>query len=497
MHLNPTIEKFYTSILDYAGLGVEEGVIFLKNEKLPPFQIEDRPVALPYLELLKNPGDKVFFHLLNESYSSPETAVFDLYKDMLVFELNLKLSSLLVSLITLGSDPQMQSMIKSSELIKLVSNIGEVDHSVVDAVLNIVKTGIRKHSESFIFDLFLKKNGSIKGTPYGAIGKINFRLYEEAKRSLESREKEYKLYGTKFRKKDLLALTSVLEAIFPNIEDTEYYAEGTDNKIFRYLNAMLKTAYLVSDRMNHIAGLLEELKLPALCADEIYSNHNWVDYLEKLYGMSAEIRLIPHQEDMSVEANRLKLDESKANKAQPYIEQQPQPYSNPQAGFNPAEVAQPQQQPQVQQPQVQQPRQLTPEEIVRGNLGANQPTYNPMMMNLLQQPMLSQPQPQLPAWLMAEQLREQMQQLNNQQQRDNQLTPEAMIQAMTGQQVNPQMNPHMQQLLAQQQQQQMNPAMQQLLQQQMLQNLLNQQNQPTGNLQLNPHFAGPVVAPWN
>lgn len=477
MNLNPVIERFYLGILDYADLKIENDVITSKNPRLGDFTVDGKEIALPYFELMKDPKGKMFFHLLNENYASPENAVFNNYSNMLSFVINTRLAHMIITMITLASEIQMQKKITSTKLIDLVAALGEMDVSVVESFQKVLKAALAKNKYAPLFEIFLKKNGEIDGTPYAAIGKVNFKFFEELRKATDSTEKGYTLFDVKVRKKDVLALYSIMEAIFPNIDKKDYYIEGTDNKIFRYLNVLLKTSYLVTSRLNEIGELVTAINEPALAAEELISNHKWVDDLETLYGMAAEIRLIPSQVDINVEAKRIKADESKA--AQAAIQQPVQPPS-----FNPTLVPQVQQ-PQVQQtiPQAQQPQQLTPEDIIRGNL---QPQMNPMMgmMNPMMQPtmnpMMMGMQTTMPSWVQAELMKEQQQKLQQQ------------FQQQPLQQ--PMMNPAMMAAMQQQQQQQM--LQQQLMQQQMNPMMMGMQPQQQG-LQLNPHFAGQVTAPWN
>ncbi len=144
--LNPVIEQFYLSLLDYSGLKLQDNVIVQKNEKLGEFTIDDKFLALPYMEQLKNPQGKSFFHLLNENYTSPETTLFCMFKNRLILELNLRFTSLVTSLIAVGSDVMMQQRIRSTELINVITTIGETDHSVIEAFLSMVKAStIRTH----------------------------------------------------------------------------------------------------------------------------------------------------------------------------------------------------------------------------------------------------------------------------------------------------------------------------------------------------------------
>lgn len=485
--LNPVIESFYLSVLDYAGLKLEDNIIVQKNPKLGEFTIDDKYIVLPYLEQLKNPGGNSVFHLLNENYTSPETTLFNQFKNRLILELNLRFTSLVTSLIAVGSDVMMQQRIKSSKLIDIITTIGETDHSVIEAFLGMVKASTKQNKEAYIVDIFLKKNGEVNGTPYAAIGKLNFRLYEEVKRALESQDKDYRVFGTKVRKKDLMTVYNVMVALFKDIDDKEAYVEGTDNKVFRYLNILLKTSYILSNRINEVADMLDELKEPSLNVDEIRGNHDWVEPLSKLQGMVSEIRLIPNQTDMGTEAKRLVIDESKAAATPP-----------PQQSFNPAMVQQTTQQP-IQQPMQQptqpitqpyatqqpmQPQAMSPEDIIRnranGMMGAVPNMAMPMQQMM---PMQMQVNPMMvnqatPAWMQAELMKNQM----AQNQQNGQIMDPNMLAALQQQQLLQQQ----QQLLQQQAMAaQMNPNMA------MLQQNLGMMQVPMmqqGGIQLNPMF---------
>ena len=155
--LNPVIESFYLSVLDYAGLKLEDNIIVQKNPKLGEFTIDDKYIVLPYLEQLKNPGSNSVFHLLNENYTSPETTLFNQFKNRLILELNLRFTSLVTSLIAVGSDVMMQQRIKSSKLIDIITTIGETDHSVIEAFLGMVKASTKQNKEAYIVHLTYQK----------------------------------------------------------------------------------------------------------------------------------------------------------------------------------------------------------------------------------------------------------------------------------------------------------------------------------------------------
>lgn len=408
--LNPIIEKFYLSILSYAGLCYDDNIIKNTNNDFGPITIDGKYLTLPYFDNLKNPNGRMIFHPLNENYTNPENTVFNFYKKRLVLELNLKLSYIIINLITVASDVQMQQKIKSSKLINIISNIGETDMILIENFANVMRASKKINSESFLFDIFLKKNGEINGTPYAAIGKINFIAANEIAKSLEEKDREYKVFGYKLRKKDLLALLNIFNILFPDFGDKVKYMEGTDNKIFRYTNILLKTSYMIAERLNELCNLMEELKEPTLKLVDSYSDLDWVSTLEDLYGMANEIRLIPNQLDLSVESqHKLNVDESRSA-----IAEAAQSVSRTE--FTPAAV--PAQQPQVQQQTIQQqqsqPQALSAEDIIKGNLMMpNSPTtmmpgMMPGMVPAMTPGMMQQQYFSQPTWIQQEIMRSNM-----------------------------------------------------------------------------------------
>jgi hypothetical protein len=413
--LHPVMEKFYLSMLTYAGLTYDEAIIKNINHDLGPITIDGKSLTLPYFDNLKNPEGRLVFHPLNENYTSPENTVFNFYKKRLVLELNLKLSYMIINLMTIASDVQMQQKIKSSKLINIISNIGETDMVLIENFAHTMRASKKINSEAFLFDIFLKKNGEINDTPYGAIGKINFIAANEIAKSLEEKDREYKVFGYKLRKKDLLALSNIFNILFPDFTDKVKYTEGTDNKVFRYMNILLKTSFMISDRLNELCDLLEELKEPTLKLVDCYSDLEWVKTLEDLYGMATEIRLIPNQLDIAIESqnHKLHIDESRAAIAEAS-------QSVPSRTEFVPQVQQQQFQPPVQtQMQVQQPQQpqaLSAEDIIKGNLTMPNspvsmmpgmaPAMIPGMIPGMNMP--QQQQFQLPSWAVQETMRANM-----------------------------------------------------------------------------------------
>lgn len=411
MQLNPTLESFYVSILAYAGMRYDEGYIKNVNSKIGDITVDGKHLTLPYFDNLRNPQDRHIFHPLNENYTTPETAFTAIYKKRLTLELNLKLSAMIIGVLTLAADVHMQNKIKSPKLLSIVSEIGEIDMTTVEQFISIVKHSQKANDEGFLVDFHIKKNGQFKETPYAAIGKVNFILFNELNRSLETNEDGYRVFGYKTRKKDILALINVFNNIFPGLDKKEEYTIGTDFKVFRYFNALLLSTYFVAARVNEVADLIKAIKEPSLGVEEMTSDMDWATTIEEVYNLTTEIRAIPNQTNAKVESLSLKVKEPvSTNHPQATHMVTPVPPS-----FNPSNIPrsnQPNTSPQAtHQPeqQVQQPNQIpqapTPEDIVRGALQRQQMYQQPMMPHgypqsmqgypqQMQQPMMPQGYPQ-------------------------------------------------------------------------------------------------------
>ena len=309
--MNKTMESFYLSVATYAGLKLDENNNLVNlNDKLGAFTLDNKPMALPYRSVLANPDGRNIFHPLNENFATPTNAQFNLFKSKLTFELNLRFASLMFSLIRVCSDTMLQQRIKSPALVDMIASIGETDMTSVENLLRLIKACQNDSPEAFLFDIYLKRNGEIDGVPYTAVGKLNFYIYAELQKSLEVVEGRYTVQECKLRKKDVLALTSIMQAVFPEIGDNKYEV-GTDHKPFRMFNALLLTSYQVAKRLNDVAKMLEEVADPSMELETVTSDLEWSKYLETLYGMTNEIRLIPDQTNAVMEGTQLKLNEPK------------------------------------------------------------------------------------------------------------------------------------------------------------------------------------------
>lgn len=396
MNLNREIHEFYTGILKYAGLEEDDNnVITNANKALGEFSDAGKSISLPYFEVLKNPEGRSMFHLLNESYTNPDTKLFNKYKSRLLVEINMKLANLVINFIAVASDIQLQQKVKDSKLIELISSIKEVDPTTVEAFLGIITSSKKVNKEAFILDIVLEKNSTVGDDPYVAVGSIDCILHKEIERSLNSHDRDYKVFGHKVRKKDLISLSEIFSVLLPDSIDTDKYKIGTDVTVFRFLDVLLKTSYTVTSRVNEIVELLVKLEEPSLALEDASFDHSWTSLIETMYSMDKEIRIIPSQIDVSAEPSKLNVDTSKARRAPPPKKEEQSQREAP--------VYQSPREP-------EQPRQLSPEDIIKGNIRLQQyqqPVY-PQYPGYPQQPI--QPDIYTPNWIAMQNYAAQMRQ---------------------------------------------------------------------------------------
>lgn len=410
--------------MSYAGLDFNEELNYFVSQdpQLGDFKVHGKFVTLPTYENLKNDCNFTIMHPLNENYVKPESEFFLTYKKRLVAELNLRLSDLVVDIIHVAAEPELQIKIKDATLIDIISSVKTPDVKSVEDFLKVIKHSTERNDEGFIFDIFLNKNAKSKdkrAANHAAMGRIVFTLYEE----LTTNETPF---GIKIRKKDHHNFIELLRKIFPDIDVKENYTEYTDNQVFRYLTALLKTSYIVAHIIDSLSKTLHTSKIKDL-SEMKNIDLSWVKTLPEVYQLVNEIRKIPNQDDTledaikvkSHEPARLKLDESSVSQT-PNIQQSqnqsptyhqettPQPqtprqltaqeilsippqqpcvpmYNMPSAPLGyPNVYNQPQVQPPYQQQMAMQPpRQLTAEDILR------MPTHMPNAMPVMQQPDLT------------------------------------------------------------------------------------------------------------
>lgn len=404
------IEEFYLNLLDYAGLQYADGVIKNKDPSISDLKIDGEFLTLPYFENTKNPNGRRIFHILNESYTHPYTDAFNLFKTRLTVEVNLRICSLILNLITISTDSVLQQKIKNSEAASLLANLPSPDPAMIEMFVKSIKEMKQKYQEEFIVGFQTKIGGSIKGVPYKALCTVAFNYLKEVTTAIDNNVS--KIVDLKVRKKDLVYMDSLFRSIFEDPDNQEKYTGHSDSKVFRVLHSFLKATAIISNKINSVVECLSDIdgdigdKLK-----EVVTDTSFIDNMHKLEKYAKEIRLFDSDEKTSQTVEQVENKEA--------------PKFNPQM-LNPQPTIQP------VATQQQQNVQLSPEDIIRASISggaqypnAYVPVAQPQQMVPQYNPTMQMPQTQpIPNWMKAEMLKEQM--VNNPQLAQQMMQPQVM-----------------------------------------------------------------------
>lgn len=309
MHIK--LDEFYRSVLGCCGIKVTEDGQLLDDDNDPVVTKAGKQYYLPYKEVLKKPKGKQPYHPLNENYRKPESEAFNMTKTNLTMHANTCLVGIMSYLMGVGGDVDKCKLIKSTGLIEFFDGLDEIEIQTTDFfATKIFPRAIEANGVAAVFKIFVKKDGKIGDRDYKAIAKINFTLYDDICRALEEKGDYKILDGLKCRKKDLVIYKEIFERLIPNIDKPDTYMVGTDNKVFRLYNVLLKAIYPILAQINEYAELLEEDLGKTDDSTKTYNDLAWASLLEEIYKLTEEIERIPNQDDIAVEAKRLDVDES-------------------------------------------------------------------------------------------------------------------------------------------------------------------------------------------
>lgn len=287
--MNKTLEKFYTSLLKLMGCEYINNVIHWEGN---PVTLNDKKISLPYEEILRRPMGKTFMHPLHENFLKPESDMYKLIKKHILFNINLKLIEVFLKLIEIGSDPSQQQQVRDVELAQLLTELGETSIDQIDIIPKLVKK-IKNTDGSIFVGIFTKRNAKVNGTAYGAVGELDFAVYKAACAALTDGA-PYKLHGVTLRKQDLKMLVQLHLVTFPNTDDASEWRDVTDNKVFRQLDILLRSAFMLVNRLNKIIKLLKD---SGMGEDLVLFDTEVFDTLPELYEMTPVIRMIPNQDE--------------------------------------------------------------------------------------------------------------------------------------------------------------------------------------------------------
>ncbi len=286
---------FYKKIISYAGMSANDsGALHIDVlDTSTPVVVAGLPAYLPTKQNLKNPEGKSIFHPLNENWIKGESEAFKEYKKALLFKLNSNLVSLMIPLVQLATSIDLQQRLSADGLDGLLA-IGEADSKSLEIITKVLMAATKANPFGSVVDIYIKKGGTYNNQRFNSVGVVTFPMLKE---TFNRQERNEKLYGIKVRKHDYGLILNLINFLFPDNSKQEAYNDGSTSKTFRYMDALLRTSYKLSVRINQIvdmyAGVVPDI-------EGLKIDLSWADELSEWEHKVAEIRLVPNQDKPSV-----------------------------------------------------------------------------------------------------------------------------------------------------------------------------------------------------
>lgn len=329
------ILTLYKSVLEAGGLVVDPDGFVSANGTLmggntnTPVMVNGKRLVLPtaYHQSDPNKENKILFHPLSENILRGESEIITKFRSVLAIKLNFSFASIIAGLLDIAASVETHKRL-SPDQAEVLSVAKDADETMQGVFTQLCIKCISGENDASFVKFYLKRAGVIGGKKYSRAGIISFPFYEELKKDQET------YYGIKLRKKDRATLLALMEYIMPNIDKPEAYNRGSDSEVAPFFDALMKTFMGVASKINDIIELFKD-KIEG--AEVLITSSDWVDVFDNLACMISEIRKIPMQSGNEGEVKKTEV-------AQPQAAQQA-----PALAYQPAPVAQPIYQPQVQQ----------------------------------------------------------------------------------------------------------------------------------------------------
>ena len=275
--------KLYEEMAHYVGLSFDnDGFLVINKSTGPePVQYDGNRILLPTSANLKRNlvGEKIwFFHPLCEGAFEDESDIAMAYRQQLNVRLNMVATSIMTSLIGAASKSSAESNFTPTQL-EFMVQLKEVDNTTLKNFSKYIRTS--KFDRS-ILNIFVSKGATKEGKRFPRLGSTNFELYQNLK---EGKGPEF------FRTKDVGPIMALYQYLFPEIDVENAYMYGSASTIAPYTDALLRTAYQITERLNDVMKIWSDY----LIDSTMEFDHAWVESFGQQEVLLKEIRMIPMQ----------------------------------------------------------------------------------------------------------------------------------------------------------------------------------------------------------
>lgn len=276
----------YENILNYFGLVPDKSgfIRYAIDDKNDPVLVDDKHLVMPLQEHLRNfnPKEKMIFHPFAENVMRGESAVIKKLRSCINIKLNYTIGIIIKSLLNIVASPALHAKLNNEQM-ALLTVIKDADEKTVINFVSLMNAGIKSRADRLFTNVYMMRGGTYTGKRFSKVGVVSFPFYEELIKS----EKHDKL-----RVKDREALIAVFKFIFPNIDETEAYNHGSNERA-PFFDALLRSSANIAARLNDILFIFDEFIEDA---NSFVFESQWVEHINDMAKFEPEIRRIPVQD---------------------------------------------------------------------------------------------------------------------------------------------------------------------------------------------------------
>ena len=266
----------YICMLKYMGFYVDDSGFVLSTKSNKPCMIDNKPLALPYKDMLKRSHDeRVIFHPLLEEPHKGESKVHKKIKYLLLLRINLVFTQLGLCLFKLAINQGSLSGVTLETSRRLRDTDAKTISSFTSLALNNLANCI-------FANIYLKRAGKVKEVKYSRAGIVTFPIIDDLS------NKDHRLRYT-----DVLAIKGLYDVVFPEYDAKDKYNYGTNSHVAPFTVSLFYTAKKLTDALNKAIDEHEEYVVDK---EDISFDNEWCRYLDNLDSLKNEIRSVPMQD---------------------------------------------------------------------------------------------------------------------------------------------------------------------------------------------------------
>ena len=295
----------YLAILHAAGLEAkgnspvpqQEGEIYINrvesSEEKTLLLVNGKKLVLPVEYQLKNPTDvtwttRILFHpFVEPALRGADDPVFIAIKDQLQMHANMCIMMQLYSLFAIAADKDVASTL-NPEQSEVVSKLSGINEKIIKSFTNKIQKNLHVGKDIPYVRFYIKNTALLGGEKYSRGCIVSFPIYEELVKDtkneiMSAAEKKVILEAFKY--------------IFQNIDDINFYSQGSSCKIAPTIVALLMAYGNVALELNRITSLYagsNVFECPVIPVE-------YDQYIASLSDASllSEIRMIPHHANIT------------------------------------------------------------------------------------------------------------------------------------------------------------------------------------------------------